>query len=524
MFRASVLTALITSLATLMGGCIKNDIPYPRIQADITEFRVEGQIGNAIIDDVKRTIVVTLSEETNISEVKVLECKLGQGCRLEGDEEIKVLDLSSPVTINVELYQTYEWTISAVQNIERYFIVKGQIGSSTIDVTGKRVIFMIPETMDITKVYVESIKLGPVGSIMSPDINESTVDFSTGVEINVTSHGETSLWHIYAQITPVTVFTNSVDAWTQVAWVYGEAEDGKDNGFEYRLASSDSWTKVPSDWIEYNGGSMTGRIIHLSPMTEYAVRAYSNDEYGEELTFTTQQAVQMPDSSFDDWWLDEKIWNPWLPGQEPYWDTGNKGATSLGSSNVMPTDESSSGTGKAALLKTEFKGVGSIGKLAAGSLFAGTFVRTDGTNGVLSFGRSFEQRPTKLKGWFKYHTAPISHTSTRPNLGYMKGEPDTCIVWVALIDSSEPFEIRTNPNNLQLFNPDGNEVIAYGSMQCGYNVDDYSQFEITLNYKSTSRIPSYILCVSSSSKYGDYFTGGVGSELFIDDFELLYDY
>ncbi|MDE5661445.1 MAG: PCMD domain-containing protein, partial [Muribaculaceae bacterium] len=34
----------------------------------------------------------------------------------------------------------------------------------------------------------------------------------------------------------------------------------------------------------------------------------------------------------------------------------------------------------------------------------------------------------------------------------------------------------------------------------------------------------YIIVCASASKYGDYFTGGVGSTLWIADFELEYDY
>ncbi|MDE6543606.1 MAG: PCMD domain-containing protein, partial [Muribaculaceae bacterium] len=190
--------------------------------------------------------------------------------------------------------------------------------------------------------------------------------------------------------------------------------------------------------------------------------------------------------------------------------------------NVMPTDDTSTGKGQAAMLKTEFKGIAGIGKLAAGSIFAGSYVRTDGTNGVLSFGRPFTQRPTKLRGALKYHTEPISDATS--GFESMVGRPDTCIVWIALIDSEEPFEIRTNPSNRHLFNPDGDEVVAYGFVEYGRNVEEYTEFEIELKYKSTSRIPSYILCVSSSSKYGDYFTGGRGSVLYIDDLSLLYDY
>jgi hypothetical protein len=37
-------------------------------------------------------------------------------------------------------------------------------------------------------------------------------------------------------------------------------------------------------------------------------------------------------------------------------------------------------------------------------------------------------------------------------------------------------------------------------------------------------VPTYLIVVCSASKYGDYFTGGAGSVLYVDDFSLEYDY
>ncbi|MDE5635325.1 MAG: PCMD domain-containing protein, partial [Muribaculaceae bacterium] len=93
-----------------------------------------------------------------------------------------------------------------------------------------------------------------------------------------------------------------------------------------------------------------------------------------------------------------------------------------------------------------------------------------------------------------------------------------------LIDSNEPFEIRTNPKDRQLFDPAGSEVVAYGNIQYGKTVTDYIPFEFEFKYTSTQRVPKYILIVASASKYGDYFTGGNGSVLYVDDLNLLYDY
>lgn len=519
---SKIFSALALALCTVAPGCIKNNIPYPHIQVGFTSIEAQYQSQGATIDSINRKVDLHLGERADISNVYITSYKLSEGAQLVEPIDITYLDLTSDVNVVIGLYQDYTWQISASQTIERLLEVSGQIGASAIDVPAHRAVFTITDNSDITKVMVDSIKLGPEGSTMEPDLNGEEVDFSSPVDVEVTAYGRTTTWTIYADVIEATVFTSQADGWTRVAWVYGEAESGKDNGIEYRRADSSEWIKVPKREITFTGGSFVACITGLEPMTEYAARAYSNDEYGGELTFTTQEEAQMPDSSFDEWSLNGKVWQPWGEGQSPYWDTGNRGATVLGTSNVMPTDDTSTGKGKAAMLKTEFKGIASIGKLAAGSIFAGSYVKTDGTNGILSFGRTFTQRPTKLRGALKYHTEPISDATS--GFESMLGQPDTCIVWVALIDSEEPFEIRTNPSNRHLFNPDGDEVIAYGSIEYGRDVEEYTEFEVELKYKSTSRIPRYILCVSAASKYGDYFTGGRGSVLYIDDISLLYDY
>ena len=149
----------------------------------------------------------------------------------------------------------------------------------------------------------------------------------------------------------------------------------------------------------------------------------------------------------------------------------------------------------------------------------------DGTNGILAFGREFTERPTKLRARLKYSNVAITHTSTsNPNFSYMKGEPDTCIVWCALGDWNEQFEIRTKPSVRKLFSPTDPGVIAYGQFQSGEPIDDFIDVTIDLDYVATNRVPKYILVTASASKYGDYFTGGNGSLLTIESYELLYDY
>ena len=515
--------ALVALVALIAGGCIKNDIPYPRIQANFVSLDAKGQDKGTVIDTVACTATITFPEQVDITDVKITGWTLTPGAEIVGEPFAGTIDLSSPVSVILRLYQDYRWKIIGVQDIERYFDVVGQIGATTIDVPGRRIVLNVPETQNLKAITVEKAKLGAIGSTMTPDLSDGgVVDASKPVEIEVTSFGRTETWTLYVEPVDVTVRTVSVDAWTCVAWINGMGEAGKEFGAQYRLAGTDEWTDVAQTDITVTGGNFVARVAHLSPQTSYQARVTSGEFTGEIIDFTTGTAAQLPNSDFDNWWLDGKVWCPWAEDGTPFWGTGNKGATTLGDSNTTPTDDTPSGSGWAARLETRFVGIGALGNIAAGNIFAGSYVKTVGTNGVLSFGREFTDRPVKLRGQYKYTDTNISHSSA--DYKQLIGQPDTCIIWVALIDSDEPFEIRTAPSDRQLFDENGPEVVAYGKMECAQTIPSYIPFEFEINYKATNRRPKYILVTASASKYGDFFTGGNGSTLYIDDFELVYDY
>jgi hypothetical protein len=161
-------------------------------------------------------------------------------------------------------------------------------------------------------------------------------------------------------------------------------------------------------------------------------------------------------------------------------------------------------------------------KFAAGNIFTGTYKKTDGTNGILDFGRPFNSFPTKLRVNYKYNSAIIDKVGDGA-MQHLKGRPDSCQIYIALTDWDQPLEIRTRPSERQLFDPNDPKVIAYGTLIKGETVSSWTQADIELDYKYTNRTPKYILIVASSSKYGDYFTGGEGSKLWLDNCELIYD-
>lgn len=515
--------AIALGAIAALSGCIKNDLPYPRIQPNFTTFVVKNQSRSSAIDSAQRAVTVYLNESADIRNVEVEKWTITPGAVCADSAMFDSgLNLSSPVDVTLSIYQDYVWTISARQDIERYFTVVGQVGTSEIDVDNHTVMATVSGSVSLSAVKVTSLKLGGTGAVNNPALTGRTVDFTSPVKVEVTEHGRTETWTITVERTHVAVEITSADAWTNVAWLYAAAEAGQSHGFEYRETSSSRWITVPDNWIVTDGGSFTGRLIGLSPSTSYTVRAVSGSDYSEEVTFTTGEAEQMPNSNFENWWQDGKVWKPWAEDGSQFWDTGNRGAATLGQSNTLPLADPDSPTGYGgATLETRFVGISVIGKLAAGNIYTGSFVKVDGTNGILDMGRPFVQRPTKVRALIKYHNVDITHAREFPD---MLGKPDTCTVWCALGDWDEPYQIRTNPNNRHLFSPEDPGVIAYGMFQSGKPIDDFTEVTVPFDYYATDRQPKYLIVTLSASKYGDYFVGGNGSVLTVKSVELLYDY
>ena len=68
-------------------------------------------------------------------------------------------------------------------------------------------------------------------------------------------------------------------------------------------------------------------------------------------------------------------------------------------------------------------------------------------------------------------------------------------------------------------------MIAYGALPIEQNVHSEGQWQevnIPLVYRDLTTKPTHLLVVFSASKYGDYFHGGEGSTLYVDDFSFEY--
>ncbi|MDE5837511.1 MAG: hypothetical protein K2H39_00490, partial [Paramuribaculum sp.] len=209
-------------------SCIKNDIPYPHIQPNILAVEAENQSRAAAIDSVERTVTLFLNEDADLQNVKLASLVLSKDATCPDTAMIvEGLNLTQPVELKFAVYYDYVWTFSAVQSIERYFTVANQVGTSQIDLENHTVSAMVPSELPLDKIEVRSLKLGGGTAVMTPDLVGKTVDFTEPLSVTVTEFGREQQWTITVTQTDVAVNIERVDAWTNVAWVYATAEEGR---------------------------------------------------------------------------------------------------------------------------------------------------------------------------------------------------------------------------------------------------------------------------------------------------------
>lgn len=552
-YLTRILGMLALTACILTSCAIENDIPYPIIEASIESMTVEGQRGAdqntftaATINKSARTVTLYVNDGVDISHLQILSLKTTTGAELVVDDpnvcedyskfptsgfaSLDSIPLSSnthvnfsqPVTFTLRTYQDYQWKVTVNQIIQRDIEIDGMT-DYVIDTTTRTVIIYVDPETDRTNLNVKKLNLGGEYGRVSPDPTLQK-DYSKPSTFNVSCSWEeySYEWTVYVYPDSGESSSSSTEAFamTTRATVNGKIQSGKTPVVEYRKESETSWITVPSANVNVSSNTFSATLTGLSASTTYKYRINVDGSIGSEQSFTTATATPLENGSFDEWSSEAAdngtLWQPWSTSS--FWDTGNRGATTIADSNSVPTSETCNGSGKAASLETKWV----VMKLASGNIFTGSYVRTDGTNGVLSFGREFKSFPSKLRINYKYTSATIDKIG-EDALEYLKGRPDSCHIYIALADWNQPLEIRTRPSERQLFDKNDSHVIAYAEYINGNSDSQYQQKDLVLNYRYTNRTPKYILIVASASKYGDYFTGGVGSKLLVDNFELIYD-
>ncbi len=535
-------------LALALTACIENDIPYPLVQCYIEAIAANGLSGEPAIDPAARRVVLPLEETTDIQAVEITSCKITENASVS-DEIVGVHDMRTPLYTTLAIYQEYPWTIEAQQTIPRAFTVAGQIGSTEWDLANLRAKVYVGFE-EFSQVEITSLKLGPAGittmsCIFTDDLNETNLgvlsDFATtgGTrQVSAYYHNRRYDWTLEVEYSEIKVTMTAVAPWTHSVWLYADGLSGTELGFRYRPEGAEEWIEVPQEQILFDGGSFSVQVKGLLPETRYEAVAYSNDDLTETYPFTTEPVLALPNAGFEVWSTPAKALCPYLSKEQAFWDTGNHGSATLGvnvTTNVDDPRPGSAGT-TSAYLHSQFVGVSTIGKFAAGNIFVGEYFKTDGTDGILNFGRPFATHPLALRGWIKFRQGRIDQIDSSPaGTTLTTDDMDEGQIYIALGTwtpeeyggtAESPMQIRTKrtkPSDQQLFNKNTEAVVGYGELTLTENIDEWKQFTIPIDWRDKTVPPTHLIIVGSASRWGDYFTGSTQSGMWLDDLELVYD-
>lgn len=336
--------------------------------------------------------------------------------------------------------------------------------------------------------------------------------------------------------------------WATQATVAGTVlKDGIENpGFNYREAGTQQWSFVAAGTGQSGarrrvarrapavGSNYSAVLTGLKPGTTYEYQAVCTGFESSIARFTTEEALQLKNASLEEW-TSAKCMNdkknvliPAASEADMFWDSGNHGSATMSKEvTQQATDKVHSGQ-YSAKLSSQFVGVGTIGKFAAGNLFVGKYLKTDGTDGILGWGRPFTSRPTALRVWVHYTPGTVEYVNSNVS-DIVKGQPDKGIIYVAIVDGSTkeaegtswPVVVKTK--SAELFHKTDSNVIGYGEKVFTEATagSDLVMVEIPIAYTRTDLKASNIIVTCSASKGGDYFAGG-DSVMYLDDFELVY--
>lgn len=365
---------------------------------------------------------------------------------------------------------------------------------------------------------------------------------STTIEaVDAAGKSRKVVWNIVAS--NATVVTNEIipyEVWTSKATLRGTVTTALESvpKIRYRAINTADWTTVEATLVEK---AFSKEITGLTPGTTYEYQAMDGEKASSVTCEFTTEATFQPENAGFEYTSTSTSSSAILmygSGQSMWWDTGNHGSATM-NKNVTTPDTSVKHSGnQSILLSSQFVGVGGfIGKFAAGNLFAGKYLKTDGTDGVLGWGRPCTSRPKALKVWVRYEPGTVDNGGSH----IADGETDQGIIYVAVGDwagqesdgETWPFVVKTK-NSSSLFSTEkgtysGDGTIAYGEKVFTESYNDAENLkELTIeldydNYGGTQRKPTSIIIVASASKYGDYFEGSGTSKMWLDDMELIYE-
>ncbi len=174
-----------------------------------------------------------------------------------------------------------------------------------------------------------------------------------------------------------------------------------------------------------------------------------------------------------------------------------------------------------------------VGKpLAAGNLFIGKFDPSNAVNNPLQatqFGMTFLDVPRYFSGYYKYTPGEIYQrfNESTNKLEAVPGKKDECNIYAVFFESTEDMKRLDGTNVLSDDNPNIKAVARFSSEQ-RRGASEWTYFHLPFVFRDGVQIDPEklanggysIAVVMTSSIDGDYFSGAIGSTLFVDEIEV----
>ncbi|MFV0581699.1 MAG: PCMD domain-containing protein [Parabacteroides gordonii] len=375
--------------------------------------------------------------------------------------------------------------------------------------------------------------------------NEQIIDFSSLIEFLQPEGTKTSMHKFVLSVSDnlyqeeeitfsfeikadVDVSADEPIVWAKFATLKGNSIDLDNLSFEFRKKGEIESEKITNVSVDVATGNFTALKIGMEANTDYQYRAISGENSSDWCDFTTKDTPSVVNLNFDSWctYTDKKSEMPNANNESIIWDSGNRGTNTDPFATHNPTSKEETfcavaGSGKNAV---RMQADVVFSNFAAGNIYTGNFVKAvlNPTGAQLNFGIPYKGKPTKLMGYYNYTPGSIDNG----NKNDMNGKTDIAQIYLALFKWSKAFAVNTATSTFVNLDPKTNpDLIALGMFETSEvsPKDEYQKLNIDIKYYRDDE-PTYILIVASASKYGDYFTGSTKSILYIDEFELGFDY
>ena len=274
-----------------------------------------------------------------------------------------------------------------------------------------------------------------------------------------------------------------------------------------------------------------GDTINLSSSVAFETIAEDGTTYNWEIIpKVAATSPQLPNSDFQLWYQTNAGY--YQPGESltsTIWGTGNPGTALLGKFPTTPLE----GVNDNIQAKMETLDNGLAGKplktpISAGSIFTGIFntskIDPADPDAAVDFGTPFAGRPAAFK--IEYAYTPGSENKDRN--GNVLSYDDGCDIYV-LLEYRQNGEVQRlatgwfRSSDVQAEMKEIEIQLIYGELPS--STPDYKKPPNNHYVSADSAayiLPTHLIFVAASSYGGDSFEGAVGSELIIDNLQLVY--